>query len=174
MKVITYDRGQTISGMDLTVVDTAEATMLAKLTRYSDQARGAHAANTLRAIRADTAVFTAWCSNVGLTSLPADADTVAAFVDAMGEVKAPATVRRYIASVSHLHRAAELPNPAVTTAVRLALKQLHRAKNRAQVQATPLLRRYVDRMLAATGHSTRALRNRALLAVAYDTMCRRN
>jgi hypothetical protein len=78
-----------------------EATMLANLTRYSDQARGARALNTIRAIRADTAVFTAWCSGVSRTSLPAGADTVAAFVDAMGEVKAPATVRRYVASISH-------------------------------------------------------------------------
>lgn len=38
----------------------------------------------------------------------------------------------------------------------------------------PLTRDLVDRMLAASDRATRALRNRALLAVAYDSLCRRS
>jgi integrase len=99
---------------------------------------------------------------------------VAAFVDAMGDAKAPATIRRYVASIAACHRAARLPNPCGDDTVRLALKRLHRAKGRAQAQAAPLTRDRVEIMLAAGGDGPRALRNRALLAVAYDSLCRRS
>ena len=92
----------------------------------------------------------------------------------MASAKAPATVRRYVASVAACHRAARLPNPCGENAVRLALKRLHRARGRAQAQAAPLTRDRVERMLAVAGDGPRALRNRALLAVAYDSLCRRS
>jgi hypothetical protein len=71
----------------VTVVGGAEATALANLSAYAAQARGAHAPNTERAIRADTAIFTAWCSDRELPSLPATPETLAAFVDAMAKAK---------------------------------------------------------------------------------------
>ncbi len=51
---------------------------------------------------------------------------------------------------------------------------MHREKGRAQTQATGLTRRLVDRMLEVPGAGLRYQRNRALLAVAYDTLCRRS
>jgi len=144
------------------------------LARHAEAARGAYSPHTERALRADTAVFTGWCAANGFAALPAAAETVAAFIDAMGLAKAPATVRRYVASVAAMHRAARLPNPCVEDAVRLALKRLHRARGRAQAQAAPLTRDRVDRMLEAAGDGPRALRNRALLAVAYDSLYRRS
>ncbi len=144
------------------------------LAQHAHAARGAFAPNTERALRADVAVFTGWCAASGLGALPATPATVAAFVDAMGVTKAPATVRRYVSSIATFHRAARLPNPCTDEVVRLALKRLHRARGRAQAQAAPLTRDRVDRLLIACGDGTRALRNRALLAVAYDSLCRRS
>lgn len=157
-----------------------EADVLARLARYSELARGAHSPNTIAAVRSDTEIFSAWCRKMGVTPLPADPSTVAAFVDAMGQGRAPATVRRYVSSIAHLHRAAELPNPAAAAAVKMSLKRLHREKGRAQAQAAPLNRGtpqvpgLVDAMIANAGEGVRALRNRALLAVAYDSLCRRS
>ncbi len=92
----------------------------------------------------------------------------------MADQKAPATVRRYVSSIAHMHRAARAENPTTDSVVTLALKRLHREKGRAQAQATGLTRPLVDRMMAATGTRLLDLRNRALLAVAYDTLCRRS
>jgi integrase len=144
------------------------------LDQHARAARGAYASNTERALRADIATFTGWCSEAGLASLPAEPGTIAAFVDAMGSVKAPATVRRYVSSIATFHRAARLPNPTSDEVVRLALRRLHRLKGRAQVQATALTRNLVERMLEAAGSGLRAQRNRALLAMAYDTLARRS
>ena len=62
----------------------------ANLRQYAMDARGAFAANTERAIKADIAAFTAWCDQEGHHAMPATAATVTAFVDAMAASKAPA------------------------------------------------------------------------------------
>ncbi len=150
----------------------------ANLRRYAYKARGAFAPNTERAIRADTTLFADWCGERGLCSFPAAVDTVTGYVDAMAEVKAPATIRRYVASIAHQHRAGKVdPNPARDGEVGLALKRMHRREDgpgRAQTQAAPLTRKLVDKMLDVPGATLRHLRNRAILAVAYDTLARRS
>ena len=63
-------------------------------------ARGTLSANTERAMRSDLAIYAAWCTERGVPALPASAETIAAFVDAMAKARAPATVRRYVASIA--------------------------------------------------------------------------
>jgi len=160
---------------DELTTNTATSLAHAKLARYAADAQGAFAPNTVRALRADTAVFTAWCSRNHLQALPASPDTVAIFIDAMrGEAKRPATIRRYVSSIAHLHRAAELPAPSDANRVKLALRRMMRDDGAAQQQADGLTRRLVDRALHIGSSSLRDRRNHALLAVAYDTLCRRS
>ena len=83
-------------------------------------------------------------------------------------------MRRYVSSIATFHRAAGVANPCETQAVKLALKRMHRERGRAQAQAAPINDVLVARMLAATGDTLRHHRNRALLAVAYSTLCRRS
>ena len=156
---------------------TATTTDLAhaNLARYATEAQGAFAPNTVRALRADTAVFTAWCHTAEVPALPAASQTVADFIDAMRAAsKRPATIRRYVSSIAHLHRAAELPVPSDSNTVKLALRRMMKEDGAAQQQADGLTRRLVDRALHAGGSRLRDLRNRALLAFAYDTLCRRS
>lgn len=93
----------------------------------------------------------------------------------MAAQRAPATVRRYVSSIAHLHRAAGVhPLPTNSELVRLALKRMHREKGRKQRQAHGARRELVDRMMRTAGERPIDLRNKALLAVAYDTLCRRS
>jgi len=135
--------------------------------------RGSLSANTARAMRSDLAIYAAWCEARGVAALPASAETVAAFVDAMAMAKAPATVRRYVASIAAAHRAAGCAKTAESEAVRKALQRMHRRRGRRQAQATGLTWALRQRLMAATGESLLDARNRALLAVAYDTLLRR-
>lgn len=156
----------------------------ANLQRYAEAARGAKAAATVRAWKSDGAIFTGWCSQEGRQALPASPATVAVFVDAMAATRAPATVRRYVATIAALHRQARLENPCDGEDARLALERMHREKGRTQRQAAPLNRNrdpkkpeepsLVERMLALPGETLIDLRNRALLATGYDTLGRRS
>ena len=147
-----------------------------RLADYARQADGAFSPNTARAVKSDTAVFTAWCAERGHVPLPASPETVATFIDSMAETKKPATVRRYCASIAHLHRAAGLNDPTKATPVKLALKRMGRAHNTRQDQAAPITERVVERLLAVTKDDTSLItcRDLALVMVARDMLARRS
>jgi len=79
-----------------------------------------------------------------------------------------------VASIATMHRHAGIENPCAAEEVRLALKRMHHARTTHQRQAPALTRPLVDRMLSATGDRLIDARDRAILAVAYDTLCRRS
>ena len=119
--------------------------------------------NTERAMRSDLRIYTAWCEARAVCALPAEAATLAAFVDAMAKLKAPATVRRYVASIAAAHRAVGWAKPPHSEAVRGALARMHRRRGRRQAQAAGLTWALRERLIAATGERLLDARNRALL-----------
>ena len=144
------------------------------LAVYLEAARGAFSHNTERALRADVEIFGSWCRRHVRAALPASAATVVAFIDDMARVKAPATVRRYVSSIATLHKALRETNPMESAVVKLALQRMHRRRGRRQAQVQGLTWPLRNRLLEAAGDRRIDVRNRALLAVAYDTMLRRS
>lgn len=158
------------------IIPNAPAAVTERLAAYQQDAAGAFSENTQRALRSDTRVFADWCARNGYDSLPASAPAVRAFLqDHAGDGgKAPATLRRYLASIAHLHRAAGLPDPTKSNEVRLGMKAIARHHGNGQQQAHGLTLGVVDRLLDATPDSLRGRRDAALLAVAYSTLARRS
>ena len=144
------------------------------LTAYLEAARGAFSRNTERALRADVQIFVAWCRRHFRAAFPASAATVVAFVDDMARVKTPATVRRYVSSITTLHKALRQTNPLESAAVRFALQRMHRLRGRRQAQVQGLTWPLRNRLLEAAGDRLIDVRNRALLAVGYDTLLPRS
>jgi integrase len=139
------------------------------------KARRVYPEATLRAWRFDWAVFLAFCKPRGLLPLPAAPSTVAAFIEACGEAgKKPATVRRYLATIACAHRAAKILNPNDDEDVKLTLKGFYNKAPKRQRQAKALGWHEIKRFLITAGNNIRADRERALVAVAYDTMARRS
>src|SRR5260221_10580125 len=86
---------------------------LAALLDWQGMAEGAYSANTLRAQKADGAIFQAFCEARGESFLPADPTTIRAFIE--HEVKAgkkPATVRRDVATIRRAHLCGGVMNPS--------------------------------------------------------------
>ena len=106
--------------------------------------------------------------------MPAQPETIAAFVDAMAASRAAATGRRYVASIAAAHRALGRGKAAKSVPVRLALKRMHRRRGRRQTQGWGLTWPLRQRLLAAAGERPIDDRNPALVAVAYDAMLRRS
>ena len=144
------------------------------LAAYFDAARGAFSHNTERALRADVEIFAAWCRQHLRAALPASVPTVVAFIDDMARVKTPATVRRYVSSIAAVHKALRQTNPLDSAAVRFALQRMHRRRGRRQAQVQGLTWPMRNRLLEAAGDRLIDARNRALLAMGYDTLLRRS
>jgi len=136
--------------------------------------QGAYAPNTLRAYRADMLEFIAYCAHTGCTALPASPSTVAAFLmQCTARPIKTATVRRKISSISAIHRLSYLEDPTKHPEVNITMRKISRQLGTRFDQAFPVTRTILDKLLAACGPDLRGLRNRALLLLAYDSMCRR-
>jgi integrase len=154
--------------------DQRKAPAAATLADWSSMARGAFAANTLRAWKADWEIFTEFCGSHRLTSMPTAAQTVRDFVLAcLGNQKKPATIRRYVSTIGRAHRGAGVADPTATDAVKLALKEMGRSVPSRQTQARGLVWSEIAQFLEFDVRNLRDIRDRALVSVAYDTMCRR-
>jgi site-specific recombinase XerD len=147
---------------------------LAALLEWQAMAEGAYSANTLRAQKADGAIFQAFCEARGEAYLPADPKTVRAFIeDRVKAGKKSATIKRYVATISRVHTAAALLNPCSSEAVRLGLKKMGRETSARQDQAHPLSWKDIKEFIDSAGEGLRADRERAMLCVAYETLARR-
>lgn len=147
---------------------------LAELLEWQAMAEGAYSPNTLRAQKADGAIFQSFCDSRGEPYLPADPKTIRAFIeDRTAAGKKPATIKRYVATIARVHIAAGLLNPCSSEAVRLGLKQMGRETSARQDQAHPLGWKEIKEFIASAGQGLRADRERAMLCVAYETLARR-
>src|SRR5271168_1729434 len=147
---------------------------LAALLEWQAMAEGAYSANTLRAQKADGAIFQAFCESRGEPYLPADPKTIRAFIeDRTAAGKKPATIKRYVATIARAHIAAGLLNPCSSEAVRLGLKKMGRETSARQDQAHPLGWKEIKEFIDSAGEGLRADRERAMLCVAYETLARR-
>jgi integrase len=124
--------------------------------------------------KADWAVFTESCRGFRLESLPASPKTVRAFVfECLGKGKKPATVRRYVSTIGRAHRASGVLDPTASEDVKLALKEMGRNSTARQKQARGLMWAEIELFLTVEPRNLRDIRDRALVTLAYDTMCRR-
>lgn len=158
----------------LTATAELPAVNLARLNAWAEVAREALAPNTLRGYAVDGERFRAWCLGLDRCPLPATPETVVAFLRAEVEAKPykVGTLRRRVASIAAMHRAAELPNPCEADLVRLELKGLARRLGTGQRQAAPLTERDLHRIRARMGDTVRDLRDQALLLVGRDLLAR--
>ena len=135
---------------------------------------GAFAQNTIRAYRSDFIQYQTWCLKNGITPIPADADTMAMYVDYLSENNKSATIRRRINSLGTILKLSKHHDPTKQPEVILALKRMHRKIGRAQEQAAPLTKLLLNQLRNNCDNSLRGLRNQVLLRLGYETMRRRS
>jgi integrase len=116
--------------------------------------------NTRRAYFSDLAHFENWGG-----SIPASAETVAAYIAHHAGTLRVATLARHLASISKAHVSRGFPNPAQSELVRATLRGIKRTYGVARHEAKPLLKEDLFAVLAAMGDSTKDMRDKALLLI---------
>jgi integrase len=153
-----------------------DGALIARLVAYNEDAEGAFSPNTERLYRSATARWSSWCIEKGLPVVPSTPEAIAAWVDDLALELAPSSLSAYLSGIGRLHRAAGVDDPTRADKVRLRLRAIRRRAAQggwSQKQATGLTRPLVVRLLAAASTDLRGLRDRAMIALGYDTFCRR-
>lgn len=134
---------------------------------------GAYSDHTLRSYRSDFEAFSRWCRRKRLRAFPADCSTVVGYVHEEGKRLKPSTIKRRLCAVKRIHTLCAAPDPTENEDVLLAMRRVRRAQPSRPQQAHGVTASLRDQLLAACTNDLIGLRDKALVSVGFDTMCRR-
>ncbi|WP_215747860.1 site-specific integrase [Gluconobacter sp. P1C6_b] len=130
---------------------------------------------TLRAYRTDWGAFVAWCSAQGVTALPAQPETVAAWIASrLEQGRKAATLARGVAAVSCAHELAGFESFSRSRVVQDALRGMRRTLGTAPTRKAPATVDLLRRMIDVQPDTLIGRRNRALLALGFSGALRRS
>jgi len=136
---------------------------------------GAYAPSTIRAYKANFERFIQFCEKQSTSSLPANPVNVASYIAHLtkSDLKS-SSIRIAVASISSIHKLNLLNDPTQHPAVKIEMRRMHRILGRSSKQAYGITASLLEKMLETTRDDLRGVRDRALLLLAYDSMCRRS
>lgn len=140
-----------------------------------EKIEGAYAPATIRAYKANFEKFIYFCDEMDECALPADSNLVAQYVKTLtaGHLKSN-SIRIAVAAIATIHKLNQAPDPTQHPEVKLEVRRMYRTLGRECKQAYGITNFTLNKMLSATDENLRGLRDRALLLIAYDSLCRRS
>ena len=136
---------------------------------------GAYAPATIRAYRADFNDFIHFCHDRNANALPAQPSLAVQYICKLTDSgRSSASIRRALCGLSAIHKLNRFDDPTKDPDVALEMRRMHRKLGRSCSQAGGINADTLDKLILATDDSIRGIRDRALLLVAYDTLCRRS
>ena len=137
---------------------------ISRVTVLADPASTVLKPETRRLYAADWAAFALWCRNGNQTALPADATTLAAYLQDQAARLGPGALARRLAAIVNQHRRQGLQAQARDPAVRAVLREARR-EARPRRRPAPSAAQ-LTRMAGACPGDLAGLRDRALLLLA--------
>ncbi|MBS1055025.1 tyrosine-type recombinase/integrase [Gluconobacter kondonii] len=135
----------------------------------------ARSPGTLRAYRTDWAAFVAWCHAQSVTALPAQPETVSAWIASrLEQGRKASTLARGVAAVSCAHELAGFESFSRSRIVQDALRGMRRTLGTAPTRKAPATVDLLRRMLDIQPETLIGQRNRALLALGFAGALRRS
>ena len=153
-------------------MNTTAKTLLYKTIQRID---GAYAPSTIRAYRANFEQFINFCDDLQKTSLPAKPQEIASYIAHLsGSGLKSASIRIAVASISTIHKLNQIDDPTLCPDVRIELKRMHRNLGRSSKQAMGITAPMLEKMISTVKNDLWGIRDRALLLLALDSLCRRS
>lgn len=136
---------------------------------------GAYAPSTIRAYKGNFEKFIKFCESENERALPAHPATAAKFIQTLTKSGLKSSsIRLALASISTMHKLNELPDPTQSPIAKLELRRMHRTLGRFSKQALGITALLLNRMLTSCKEDMRGIRDKAILLLAYETLCRRS
>ncbi len=144
----------------------------ARWQRALARLEGAYAPTTLRSFERHFRQFAKWCRSRQCDCLPADPDEVAAFIEHRSTTLKPPSLMQLVKSIGRVHALAGEADPTQNTEVFLALRRAVRRNAYRPHQAFGLTTDALTTMSLSCPETLEGLRDRALLWVGFETLCR--
>jgi site-specific recombinase XerD len=145
------------------------------LNKTIEKIDGAYAPSTIRAYKANFERFIRFCEKLNIDALPASPSDVAHYIAQLTKSSLKSSsIRIAVASISSIHKLNLLSDPTQHPDVKIAMRRMHRTLGRASKQAFGITAPILEKMLDAASKNLRGIRDRALLLLAYDSLCRRS
>lgn len=136
---------------------------------------GAYAPATIRAYKANFEKFITFCDDMDECALPANSDLVVQYIKLLsGSHLKSNSIQIAIAAIATIHKLNQTPDPTDHPEVKLELRRMYRTLGRECKQAYGITNIILQKMLKTTDEKLRGIRDRALLLMAYDSLCRRS
>jgi site-specific recombinase XerD len=136
---------------------------------------GAYADSTIRAYKDDFGAFINYCLNSKLESLPADPQAICSYIKKLiDDGRTSASIRRLMSGITTIHKLNRYVDPTKDPDVLLEMRRMHRKIGRYSKQAFGITSDILDKLIEVTEAGNRGARDRALLLIAYDSLCRRS
>ena len=136
---------------------------------------GAYAPNTIRAYKSNFEAFIKWCDEINEKAYPAKYETIVRFIKTISDARLKSSsIKITVASISAIHRFNSKEDPTQHADVKIEMRRMYRKLGRFAKQAYGINKPLLEKMIQATDSSLRGVRDRAILLVAYDTLCRRS
>lgn len=136
---------------------------------------GAYAPSTIRSYKSNFERFIQFCEDIEVSPLPAEPQDVARYISKLtASGLKSASIRIIVAAISSIHKLNLLNDPTQHPIVKIELRRMHRTLGRFSQQAFGITTPILEKMLDATTNNLRRARDRTLLLLAYDSMCRRS
>ena len=132
------------------------------------------AENTRKAYSSDWREFSDWCREKGVSSLPAEPETVVAYLSYLfTEKKRPSTIARKKSTISQAHATAGYDSPTTAKIVTDTMKGIKRELGIMRNKKNPLLAQDIQQ-ICEKKEDLRGLRDCALLLIGFSGAFRRS
>ena len=155
----------------MSINDTAKEILI----KTVEKIEGAYAPSTIRAYRSNFEAFIKYCDENNVTALPAQPEIVAQYIIKLsdGRLKS-SSIKIAVASIAAIHNLNSVTDPTQHPDVKIEMRRMYRTLGRYAKQAYGINKNLLDKMVAATDDSLRGIRDKAILLIAYDSLCRRS
>ena len=145
------------------------------LIKTVEKIEGAYAPSTIRAYSSNFEYFIKHCDEISKEALPANPETVAQYIRKLsdGRLKS-SSIKIAVASIASIHNLNSIIDPTQHPEVKIEMRRMYRTIGRYAKQAYGINKGLLDKMVATTDNSLRGIRDRAILLLAYDSLCRRS
>jgi len=157
--------------MLININNTARSCLQATIKKIE----GAYAPNKIRAYKSNFEFFINFCDENKDVAFPAKPETVMRYIKdiSSGRLKS-SSIKIAVASISAIHRFNSKKDPIQHADVKIEMRRMYRKLGRFAKQAYGVNKPFLQKMIQITDNSLRGIRDRTILLVAYDRLCRRS